>query len=106
MALLNKKITVNNNIKLTLKKLKLNKEQVVIDEDMVLQAIKLKMPNVVGLSIKEAIAVMNNNGIKFTLRGKEVIPKEGSVYKQDPAAGTTISLKTEATLYVNDYVMM
>ena len=83
--------------------LRLDKD-IMIDEDAFAKALFIKVPNVVGMSIKDVVVLLNSKKINFKLVGKEVIPKEGSVYKQYPEAGEPLSLKDELQVYVNDNV--
>lgn len=104
MGLLKKKIKVNDKITLSLKNT-VNLKDVVIDQEILAKAIKVKMPNVVGLPINTAVMSLRKAGINnYILKGKEVIPKEGSVYATDPKAGELVGIDKEVTLYVNDHV--
>ena len=83
--------------------LKLDRDMV-IDEDAFAKALRIKVPNVVGMSISDAVAFLKSKGIKYKLIGKEVVPREGSVYATSPRAGETIGIEEELQVMVNDSV--
>lgn len=82
----------------------LSKDKVVIDGEALKQALKIEVPKVTGMSIAAAVKLLQEKGIKYELKGKEVIPKVGSVYSQSPEAGTFMTLATKMILYVNNAV--
>lgn len=109
MSLLSKKKVVLKDETLTNKiSLKLDKDLVIDDatpiDAILTDVIKMVVPNVVGMSIKDAVNLLTSKNIKYRLIGKEVIPKEGSVYKQFPVAGEKIGLKEELQVYVDNKV--
>ena len=106
MGLLSKKIKVNDKVTISLKN-KVKLDEVVIDGKILAEAIKIKMPNVVGLTIEHAKLVLRKAGINsYIFKGKEVILKEGSVYATSPKAGELVKLDQEVILYVNDHLTM
>lgn len=106
MGLLSKKkVPLSNKTLLNKVNLKLDKE-LVIDEDIFMSALMRVVPNCVGMSIKRAVELCKIEGIRYKLVGKEVIPKEGTVYDQSPKAGEKMKVLDELILYVNDHVTM
>ena len=105
MSLLKKKVTPKNKTILNKVVLKLDKD-LLIDEDVFVSALKIIVPNIVGMSIKEAVALLQSKGINYKLIGKEVIPKEGSVSSTSPVAGAPLGLEQVLQVYVNDHVKM
>ena len=83
--------------------LKLDRDMI-IDEDAFAEALLIKVPNIIGMSIKDAVALLQSKGIKYRLVGKEVIPKQGYVYATNPRVGDAIRVKEELQVMVNDSV--
>lgn len=104
-VLAKKKVTLKDKATVNKVTLKLDKD-LILDEDAFAKALFIKVPNVVGMSISDAVAFLKSKNINFKLIGKEVIPRQGSVYKQYPEAGETLGLKDELQVYVNDNLHM
>ena len=103
MSLLSKKrVILSNKTQLKKVNLKIDKDML-IDEDVFIKSLKIRIPRVVGLSIKDAVSLLKSKDILFELVGKEVIPKEGTVYKTYPCAGEYMVVTDKLKVYVNDH---
>lgn len=53
-------------------------------------------PNVIGLGLKDAIYILENEGYRVTFKGR------GRVYKQEPSPGDTIKKGEQTTIYLKE----